>query len=98
VRVWLWFHFNDFIDSAVYTRDFPMYAQWGIAGLKIDFIDRDDQWARQVVRKTSPAQRRRKSSSDRLPRRIQAPPAWERTWPNQITREGIQGNEYTSGA
>ena len=32
VRVWLWFHFNDFIDSAVYTRDFPMYRSGASPG------------------------------------------------------------------
>ena len=45
VRVWLWFHFNEFIDSESYKKAFPMYEKWGLAGLKIDFIDRDDQWA-----------------------------------------------------
>jgi alpha-glucosidase len=92
VRVWLWFHFNDFIDPAVYKRDFPMFEKWGIAGLKIDFIDRDDQWVvnwYEDIAKTA-------AESHLLIDFHGAfkPTGLERTWPNQITREGIQGNEY----
>ena len=92
VRVWLWFHFNDFIDSAVYTRDFPMYRKWGIAGLKIDFIDRDDQWAVKWYEDVA-----RTAAENHLLIDFHGafkPTGLERTWPNQITREGIQGNEY----
>ena len=92
VRVWLWFHFNDFIDSSVYTRDFPMYAKWGIAGLKIDFIDRDDQWAVKWYEDVA-----RVAAQNHLLIDFHGafkPTGLERTWPNQITREGIQGNEY----
>jgi alpha-glucosidase len=92
VRIWLWFHFNDFIDPAVYQRDFPMYAKWGIVGLKIDFIDRDDQWAvnwYHDILKTA--------AENHLMIDFHGaykPTGEIRTWPNGITREGIQGNEY----
>ena len=92
VRVWLWFHFNDFIDSAVYKRDFPMYEKWGIAGLKIDFIDRDDQWAVNWYEDIA-----RTAAENHLLIDFHGafkPTGLARTWPNQITREGIQGNEY----
>ena len=92
VRVWLWFHFNDFIDSAVYKRDFPMYAKWGLAGLKIDFIDRDDQWAVNWYEDIA-----RTAAENHLLIDFHGafkPTGLNRTWPNQITREGIQGNEY----
>ena len=92
VRIWLWFHFNDFIDSAVYKRDFPMYAKWGIAGLKIDFIDRDDQWAVKWYEDIA-----RTAAENHLLIDFHGafkPTGLNRTWPNQITREGIQGNEY----
>jgi alpha-glucosidase len=92
VRIWLWFHFNDFIDSAVYKRDFPIYSKMGIAGLKIDFIDRDDQWAvkwYEDVAKTAAENHLMIDFHGAF-----KPTGLERTWPNQITREGIQGNEY----
>jgi len=92
VRIWLWFHFNDFIDSAVYKRDFPMYAKWGLAGLKIDFIDRDDQWAVKWYEDIA-----RTAAENHLLIDFHGafkPTGLNRTWPNQITREGIQGDEY----
>jgi len=92
VRIWLWFHFNDFIDSAVYKRDFPTYAKWGLAGLKIDFIDRDDQWAVNWYEDVA-----RTAAENHLLIDFHGafkPTGLNRTWPNQITREGIQGNEY----
>jgi len=92
VRIWLWYHFNDFIDSAVYKRDFPMFEKWGIAGLKIDFIDRDDQWAVNWYEDVA-----RTAAENHLLIDYHGafkPSGLNRTWPNQITREGIQGNEY----
>ena len=92
VRIWLWFHFNSFIDTKVAERDFPLYAKFGIAGLKIDFIDRDDQfsvkWYEEIARI---------AAENHLLidfHGAMKPTGLERTWPNQITREGIQGNEY----
>ena len=32
VRIWLWFHFNDFIDSAVYKQRLPHVRQMGHCG------------------------------------------------------------------
>jgi len=92
VRIWLWYHFNDFIDRAVYERDFPRFAQWGVAGLKIDFIDRDDQWVVNWYEDIA-----RTAAENHLLIDFHGaykPTGLERTWPNQITREGIQGNEY----
>jgi alpha-glucosidase len=92
VRIWLWFHFNDFIDSATEKRDFPMYAKWGIAGLKIDFIDRDDQWVVNWYEDICKI-----AAENHLLIDFHGafkPTGLNRTWPNQITREGIQGNEY----
>ena len=92
VRVWLWFHFNDFIEPAVYQRDFPMYEKWGLAGLKIDFIDRDDQWAVNWYEAICRAAAKNHLLIDF--HGAFKPTGLSRTWPNQITREGIQGNEY----
>ena len=92
VKVWLWYHFNDFIDSKVYKREFPIIAKWGIVGLKIDFIDRDDQWAVNWYEDIC-----RTAAENHLMIDFHGaykPTGLNRTWPNQITREGIQGNEY----
>jgi alpha-glucosidase len=69
-----------------------MYAKWGIVGLKIDFIDRDDQWAvnwYHDILKTA--------AENHLMIDFHGaykPTGEIRTWPNGITREGIQGDEY----
>ena len=92
VRIWLWFHFNEFADPASYHRDFPKYAQMGVAGLKIDFIDRDDQWAVNWYEDVVKVAAENHLMIDF--HGAYKPTGLERTYPNQITREGIQGNEY----
>ena len=92
VRIWLWFHFNEFADPASYRRDFPKYAQMGVAGLKIDFIDRDDQWAVNWYEDVVKVAAENHLMIDF--HGAYKPTGLERTYPNQITREGIQGNEY----
>jgi alpha-glucosidase len=92
VKIWLWYHFNDFVDSKVYKKQFPVIASWGIVGLKIDFIDRDDQWAVNWYEDIC-----RTAAENHLMIDFHGaykPTGLNRTWPNQITREGIQGNEY----
>lgn len=92
VRIWLWFHFNEFADPASYRRDFPKYAQMGVAGLKIDFIDRNDQWAMNWYEDVIKIAAKSHLMIDF--HGADKPTGLERTYPNQITREGIQGNEY----
>jgi alpha-glucosidase len=92
VRIWLWFHFNEFADPASYRRDFPKYAQMGVAGLKIDFIDRNDQWAMNWYEDVVKVAAENHLMIDF--HGADKPTGMERTYPNQITREGIQGNEY----
>ncbi len=92
VRIWLWFHFNEFADPASYRRDFPKYAQMGVAGLKIDFIDRNDQWAVNWYEDVIKVAAENHLMIDF--HGADKSTGFERTYPNQITREGIQGNEY----
>jgi alpha-glucosidase len=41
VKVWIWLYGEAVMQ---YMREaFPLYEKWGVAGLKIDFINRDDQ-------------------------------------------------------
>ena len=43
VRLWLWAHWTD-IDRQVEMRLSIIRKKWAIAGVKIDFMNRDDQW------------------------------------------------------
>jgi alpha-glucosidase len=41
VKVWIWLYANDVKRQM--TEAFPLYEKWGVAGMKIDFVNRDDQ-------------------------------------------------------
>jgi alpha-glucosidase len=42
VRVWLWLTWSHCRDQM--AEAFPLYEKWGIAGVKVDFMNADDQW------------------------------------------------------
>jgi alpha-glucosidase len=92
VRLWLWLHWADAQRGEAYQKAFPLYREWGIAGVKIDFMDRDDQemveWYEKITRA---------AADHRLMVNFHGAfktSGFDRTFPNQITREGVLGNEY----
>jgi alpha-glucosidase len=92
VRLWVWLYWSDAAKNDNYRQAFALYEKWGIAGVKIDFMDRDDQemvnWYEAVARC---------AAEHHLLVNFHGaykPTGLIRTWPNQITREGIMGNEY----
>ena len=75
-----------------YQEAFPLYEKWGIAGVKIDFMNRDDQDMVNWYEKIAKA-----AAEHHLMVNFHGafkPTGMIRTYPNQITREGILGNEY----
>lgn len=90
VRVWLWSHWTD-IDRQM-DQAFPLFEKWGIAGVKIDFMDRDDQWMVNFYRRVA-----KNAAEHHLMIDFHGaykPDGIGRTWPNVITREGVLGLEY----
>src|SRR5581483_10525152 len=92
VREWVWLHWHDVDRHDAYKKAFPLYEEWGLAGVKIDFMDRDDQdivnWYEKITR-----------AAARCHLMVDfhgafKPTGLNRTLPNQITREGILGNEW----
>jgi len=90
VRIWLWSHWTS-VDKYM-DQAFPLFEQWGIAGVKIDFMNRDDQqmvaWYRHVAEL---------AAQHHLMLDFHGafkPDGLRRTWPNVITREGVMGKEY----
>jgi len=90
VRLWLWMYWTDIdrqLDAAL-----PVFEKWGLAGIKIDFMDRDDQeivnWYSKVVQKAA------EHHLMVVFHGAFKPTGLNRTYPNQITREGVRGNEY----
>lgn len=90
VGLWLWAHWTD-VDRQV-DEAFPLFEKWGIAGVKIDFMDRDDQWMVNWYRRVA-----RKAAEHKLMLDFHGafkPDGLRRTYPNVMTREGVMGLEY----
>jgi alpha-glucosidase len=92
VRIWLWLYSTDVNRNDAYKRAFPLYKEWGVAGVKIDFMDRDDQemvnWYHDIIRCAADNHLLVDFHGAYKPDGI------IRTWPNMLTREGVMGNEY----
>lgn len=93
VRCWLWLHNSDANRNDAYKDAFPLYREWGIAGVKIDFMSREDQemvaWYRRIVKA---------AAENHLLVDFHAsfkPDGIDRTYPNLLTREGLLGEEYS---
>ncbi len=90
VRIWLWAHWtaiNHQLDAAL-----EQFEKWGIAGVKIDFMDRADQWMVNWYRNVA-----MKAAEHHLLVDYHGafkPDGLRRTWPNVLTREGVMGAEY----
>jgi alpha-glucosidase len=90
VRIWLWAHFRDMYDQM--DAAFAQYEKWGIAGVKIDFMDRTDQWMVNWYRMAA-----KKAAEHHLMLDFHGafkPDGMRRTFPNVLTREGVMGAEY----
>ena len=67
------------------------FQQWGVAGLKVDFMQRDDQKMVQYYEKVAAECAKRKMLVDF--HGSYKPAGLRRRFPNVITREGVFGNE-----
>ena len=92
VRIIVWLYSSDVNRNSAYKKAFPLYEKWGIAGIKIDFMDRDDQqmvdWYHDIIKCAAENHLLVDFHGAYKPDGI------IRTWPNMITREGVMGNEY----
>ncbi|NQT77742.1 MAG: glycoside hydrolase family 97 protein [Bacteroidetes bacterium] len=70
----------------------PLFEEWSIAGLKIDFMQRDDQWMVDYYWRIAEEAATRKFLIDF--HGSYKPAGLHRTWPNVITREGVRGMEW----
>ncbi len=91
VKIILWV-LSDHLDRQM-DEALALYESWGAAGIKVDFMDCDDQdmvnWYQEVARKAA----RHHLVIDF--HGAYKPTGVSRTLPNMITREGVLGNEYT---
>ncbi|MEZ4773968.1 MAG: glycoside hydrolase family 97 protein [Bacteroidia bacterium] len=73
-----------------------MFQKWGIAGLKVDFIDRDDQIAINFYERLVKAGAEHNLLIDI--HGCSKPTGLHRTYPNLINYEAVRGNEYNKFA
>jgi alpha-glucosidase len=90
VRLRLWMHWKALkpqIDEA-----FRVYEEWGIEGVMVDFMDRDDQ---EMVRfYHEMAEKAAKHHLTLTLHGAYKPTGMERTWPNVLTYEAVLNQEY----
>ncbi|GAA0739900.1 glycoside hydrolase family 97 protein [Sphingomonas sp. ABOLD] len=90
VRLWLWAHWQA-LDEQMEDA-LALYEKLGVAGIKIDFMERDDQWMVNWYQKLLGAAARHHLMVDL--HGAFAPRGLTRTWPNFVTQEGVMGAEY----
>ena len=93
VVLWVyWRHLDQRLDEAL-----ALYEKWGIAGVKIDFMDRDDQemvnWYEKIT-----AAGGRAPPDGRLPRRVQADAASIARTRTSSRAKASSATSTTSGA
>jgi alpha-glucosidase len=90
VRIWLWSHWTS-VDKYM-EQAFPLFEQWGVAGVKIDFMNRDDQQMTAWYRRVAELAAQHHLMIDF--HGAFKPDGLRRTYPNVVTREGVMGKEY----
>lgn len=90
VKVWLWAHWEA-LDRHM-EEVFTMFEKLGVAGVKIDFMDRDDQWMVGFYYRAAESAARHRLLLDF--HGAYKPTGMQRTWPNVLTYEGGMGLEY----
>jgi alpha-glucosidase len=90
VRIRLWMNWR--AAEAHMDRAFPLYRDWGVEGVMLDFMDRDDQEMVRFLRRAIET-----AAANRLTvtlHGVSAPTGLERTYPNLLTHEGVLNLEY----
>lgn len=83
----IWKTLDDQLDEAL-----NQFEKWGIIGIKVDFMQRDDQWMVNYYYKIAREAAERHLLVDF--HGAYKPAGLRRTYPNVITREGVRGLEW----
>jgi alpha-glucosidase len=91
VGIWLWMHTKDLRNPVERRREFERLSALGVLGLKVDFLDHEAKEIIGVYRAIL-----EDAATARLMVNFHGankPTGEARTWPNEMTREGIYGLE-----
>lgn len=88
IKIMVWSYFNFLlVDEPMLAR----FKEWGISGVKADFMSRDDQVAASWI--PTMAERCAKYRLMLLLHGCPKPVAWHRTYPNIVSYEAVTGEE-----
>jgi alpha-glucosidase len=90
VGIILWVVWKTLDDQL--AEAFDQFEKWGIAGIKVDFMQRDDQWMVNYYWRIAAEAAKRKLLVDF--HGAYKPAGLRRAYPNVITREGVMGSEH----
>jgi alpha-glucosidase len=95
VRVMLWARWDELTPPSRRDALLRQYRAWGVAGVKLDFMESDSfrrmRWYRTVARAAARRKLLVNFHGSTLPRGM------SRTWPNVLTWEGVRGAEAYKG-
>lgn len=89
VDVILWVIWKTLEDQ--WDEAFDQFEKWGVKGLKVDFMQRDDQWMVDYYHRVAEEAAKRKMLVDF--HGAYKPAGLRRKYPNVVTREGLRGLE-----
>jgi len=91
IKIWIWLGYRE--TTRQMDDAFPLYEKWGVVGVKIDFIERDDQQGIDFYYRAA-----RKAAEHHLMLDFHGctkPSGMERTWPNVLGYEAVCGMEQS---
>lgn len=91
VKIWVWASYAE--TKRQMERAFPLYEKWGVAGVKIDFIQRGDQPGIAFYYRAAKLAAKYHLMIDF--HGTTTPWGISRTWPNVLTYEAVMGMEYS---
>lgn len=90
VKIRLWMHWQ--AAEAHMDTAFPLYREWGVEGVMLDFMNRDDQEMVNFLHRVLVT-----AAANHLTvtlHGVSAPTGLERTYPHLLTEEGVMNLEY----
>ncbi|ESQ90030.1 alpha-glucosidase [Asticcacaulis sp. AC460] len=90
VGVWVWVQWHQ-LDAQM-EEALAAYEAWGLKGIKVDFMNRNDQEMVDYYHRLMAVAARHHLLVDM--HGAYPPSGLNRTWPNYITQEGVMGAEY----
>ncbi len=90
VKMRIWMHWG--AAEKHMAKAYPLYKEWGVEGVMLDFMDRDDQEMNRFLRATV-----KLAAENQLTINLHGmskPTGLERTYPNLVNHEGVLNLEY----